>query len=111
MQSFDSICELTYIHYRAKEHLGSGQFGTVERGLWRRDGKAMEVAIKTLKVPAMANGPSRLKLLQEAVIMAQFQHPNVLFLCGVAGQGETVRILLHFCSAKCMHVTIFRSCW
>lgn len=46
-----------------------------------------EVALKTLKTEENVD---MIKLLQEAVIMVQFQHPNVLYLYGVAGQDEMV---------------------
>lgn len=75
---------------RAQQHLGSGQFGSVEKGVWRRNGKEMEVALKTMK-ESEGMEEDKIKFLQEAVMMAQFQHPNVLYLCGVARQGETVR--------------------
>lgn len=73
---------------RAHQHLGSGQFGLVEKGVWRRNGKEMEVALKTLKE---GTDQDKIKFLQEAVTMVQFHHPNVLYMCGVARQGETVR--------------------
>ena len=48
----------------------------------------MEVAVKTLK----ANAPEadKVKFLQEAAIMGQFLHPNVLKLQGVVTIGEPV---------------------
>lgn len=68
---------------RTREHLGSGQFGSVASGVW----KEKEVALKTLM---KGLDMDYIKLLQEAVIMVQFQHKNVLSLYGVARSGETV---------------------
>ena len=67
--------------------MGSGQFGSVTSGVWRKGGCDKQVAIKSLKKEEDAD---KIKLLQEAVIMVQFQHPNVLYLHGAARQGDTV---------------------
>ena len=77
--------------YRIVEHLGSGQFGTVNKGVWQSPGGAMEVAIKTLKSGSLEE--DRVKFLQEAAIMGQFKHPNVVMLHGVVTVGEPVSIL------------------
>ncbi len=45
----------------------------------------MEVAVKTLK-----NKEDRVKFLQEAAIMGQFTHPNVVKMYGVITDGEPV---------------------
>ena len=78
---------------RLKDHLGSGEFGTVHRGLWTvrsDDGvrletkKAMEVAVKSIK--QTASDEMRVKFLQEAAIMGQFKHPNILQVLGIVFQ-------------------------
>ena len=66
------------------DHLGSGQFGTVNKGEWG----TMEVAVKTLKTDAKEE--DKVKFLQEAAIMGQFNHPNVVKLHGVITMGEPV---------------------
>ena len=65
-------------------HLGSGQFGSVEKGMWQ----SKEVALKTLKSDSSED--DKVKFLQEAVIMAQFRHPNVVTLYGVVSNKEPV---------------------
>ena len=70
------------------EHLGSGQFGTVNKGVWQLPGGAVEVAIKTLKPGS--DEMDQVKFLQEAAIMGQFKHPNVIKLYGVVTVGEPV---------------------
>ena len=70
------------------EQLGSGQFGQVCKGLWSIAGATMELAIKTLKQGAPEG--EKVKLLQEAAIMGQFSHPNVVKLYGVVTVGEPV---------------------
>ena len=70
--------------------LGSGQFGTVHRGVLEsgREAEGVEVAVKTLKEGT--GEEERVKFLQEAAIMAQFRHHNVVNMYGVVTQGEPV---------------------
>ena len=73
-----------------KDHLGSGQFGTVYSGVWSRtggDGKQeyevaqlTEVAVKSMK--RGASEEERTKFLQEAAIMGQFKHAYILRILG-----------------------------
>lgn len=71
-------------------YLGSGQFGTVFRGVWRRSlkGEAVKVAIKVLKDGV--KGEEKLKFLQEGAITGQFHHPNVVNMHGMVTLGEPV---------------------
>ena len=71
-----------------KGHLGSGQFGSVEQGLWKNGSIIIPVALKLLKEAATET--DKVKFLQEAAIMAQFMHPNVVSLYGVVSKGEPV---------------------
>ena len=69
--------------------LGSGEFGVVSRGRWLNVIRGpMEVAIKTLR-PA-ANVDIQVKFLQEAAIIGQFKHPNIVKLHGVVTVEEPV---------------------
>lgn len=72
--------------------MGSGQFGNVSRGAWKSPKGFMEVAVKTLL--AKEKNISRVKLLQEAAIMGQFFHPNVIKLLGVVTKKDSVRHLI-----------------
>ena len=77
----------TQLQTRIRGHLGSGQFGNVEKGTW--ESKAdLEVALKTLK--AGSEDMDKVKFLQEAAIMAQFKHPNIVILYGVVSDREPV---------------------
>ena len=51
-------------------------------------GKPIDVAVKTLKEGA--SDVNKVKFLQEAAIMGQFSHPNVVKVYGVAIEGEPV---------------------
>ena len=62
------------------EILGQGNFGFVHGGVWNSKKGRIPVAIKSLKVE---NDEKNVKFLQEAAIMGQFNHPNVLKLLGV----------------------------
>ena len=90
---------------RLLEKLGSGQFGQVCKGLWRFSGCTMEIAVKTLKPNTTEE--DRVKFLQEAAIMGQFSHPNVVKLYGVVTMGEPVSGL----KSKCLsHTIITQKC-
>ena len=63
--------------YRIGGSLGSGEFGVVSRGRWLGVVCGpVEVAIKTLR-PA-ANEDSKVSFLQEAAVIGQFKHPNIV---------------------------------
>lgn len=75
-----------------KETLGSGQFSTVKKGEWFNNSTCTEVAVKHLR----QNTPeSKVKLLQEAATMSQFNHSNVLKLHGIVTDSVHVRTMYH----------------
>ena len=73
---------------RLKKFIGSGQFGTVMKGVWLLPGGSKDVAVKTLKEDSPEE--DTVKFLQEAAIHGQFWHPNVVKLMGVVTVGEPV---------------------
>ena len=82
--------------YRIKCEIGSGHFGSVSKGEWLLrgeggeviEGEGVQVAVKVVKTEA--EEMQRVKLLQEAAIMGQFSHPNVVRLNGVVTVGDPV---------------------
>ena len=73
-----------------KGELGVGEFGVVRKGVWSVGSEEREVAVKSL-----ADGSTeekRIQFLQEAVIMSQFTHPNVITLYGVLLEEKHVSI-------------------
>ena len=56
--------------------------------LLRRDKNQVEVAVKTLKEGS--DESDKVKFLQEAAIMGQFIHHNVVEMFGVVTEGEPV---------------------
>ena len=77
---------------RLQTELGSGQFGVVYKGvLVSAEGEeGVEVAVKTLKEGS--GEEDRVKFLQEAAIMGQFKHPNVVAMYGVVIYDEPVSL-------------------
>ena len=67
--------------------LGSGAFGTVQRGVWSHsEGGSDQVVEEEVAVKSMESGESeeeRVKFLQEAIIMGQFNHPNIIAMLGI----------------------------
>ena len=88
--------------FRITEHLGSGQFGTVNKGIWQSPAGAVEVAVKTLQ--SSASQEDRVKFLQEAAINGQFRHPNVVKLLGVVTVGEPVSKKCSVCLFLCLYM-------
>ena len=95
-----SICSIL-------EQIGSGQFGTVSKGVWEYLNETMQVAVKTLT--NTASEMDRVKFLQEAAIMGQFYHPNIVRLHGVVTVGNPVSITIYhnyYESKSCCHTLI-----
>ncbi len=68
--------------------LGTGQFGTVHKAMWKaQNEKAQDVAVKIISTISVEN---RVKLLQEAAIMSQFAHPNIIRLFAVTLSEDSV---------------------
>ena len=80
---------LMFLFFRICLPLGTGNFGVVNRAIWTDStGMVYEVAVKSLSNNVSAS--ERTKLLQEAAIMGQFCHPNVLKLYGIVLQTDLV---------------------
>lgn len=77
--------------------LGSGAFGEVMKGVYCPPDGTPEftVAVKVLK--GEPSNDEREELLKEAVITAQFTHPNVVGLVGVVTSGSPYMLVLQFC--------------
>ena len=71
------------------KHLGSGQFGTVNEGVWTVGQDEISVAVKL--VSPTSSETEKVKLLREGAIMGQFDHFNVVKLHGLVTVGEPVR--------------------
>ena len=70
------------------EELGGGEFGIIYKGEWVSSLQGpVQVAVKSLR---REEEESRYKLLKEAAIMVQFNHPNVVRLYGVIDKPNKV---------------------
>lgn len=64
----------------------------MNKGLWHSPMGSLEIAVKMLQ--STATEEDRVKFLQEAAIMGQFRHPNVVKLHGVVTVGKPVSFLV-----------------
>lgn len=64
------------------------------KALWTVSDLTLELAVK--KLIAGASEDDKIKFLQEAAIMGQFSHPNVIKLHGVVTVGEPVSCGIKF---------------
>jgi serine/threonine protein kinase len=74
------------------DDLGKGAFGVVKRGKLRRGSRQQMVAAKTLSESASVD--DQLSFLQEADIMSNFSHGNVLTLLGIINTGEPIMLIM-----------------
>ena len=80
------------ITFRSLEELGIGEFGVVTLCKWKPSAnEEIEVAVKTLN--SNASDKDRLRFMQEAAIMCQFDHENVIKLQGVVAEAPTMIVL------------------
>ena len=79
-----------HIYIRLKKLILKGNFVKVHRGLWKGKRKDLDVVVKSLESDATQD--EKIKLLQEAAIMGQFHHPNILQLYGIINEEKTVRV-------------------
>lgn len=79
------------------EELGKGAFGAVYKGLLEiRPHPAYLVAVKSLH-ESLSDGGSRRELLEEAAVMAQLDHKNIVKLVGVVTVGKPIYVVIEFC--------------
>ena len=83
-----------------QDEIGSGYFGQVYKALWLTSGDqsnpfirkyTLPVAVKTLHNQTTVE--LKTSFMQEAAIMGQFSHPNVLRLLGVVSRTEPLMIV------------------
>ena len=113
------MCHYTRVHLpvdiqnplfsSVQDHVGSGHFALVHRGIWRTPQGERKVAVKELKKGA--NEEDRVKFLQEAMIMGQFNHTNVVKLYGVVTIHEPVSPSLVAQFVKCESGKHFYFMW
>lgn len=87
--------EMKRSHVKQLDILGKGNFGEVTKGLVNEQNGIPDylVAVKV----HLGEYQGRQEMLQEAAVMAQFKHPNVVQLVGVVTAGDPLLIVLEFC--------------
>ncbi|KAG8174097.1 hypothetical protein JTE90_027468 [Oedothorax gibbosus] len=80
------------------EKVGEGQFGCVFEGVLQllEEAETVKVAIKTLHEHTWSNPKTVESFLREALVMKDFDHPNVLSCSGVLRGGQRPSIVLPF---------------
>ena len=102
-----------------QDEIGSGQFGQVYKALWHTSGEqstpfikkdALPVAVKTLH--STSTTEMKTTFIQEAAIMGQFSHPNVLRLLGIVSRTEPFMIVTELMHAELRKFAfLLRSCF
>ena len=88
---------------RLGKKLGEGYFATVHSAEWTSPHYGVfRVAVKKLK--SSASTEERVRFLQEALIMAQFFHPNIVQLCGMI--QDTTQVCVCVCACVRMSVRV-----
>ena len=75
---------------RMGQFLGKGQFAYVHKAVWVSQCGEIEVAVKELR--RGTSNKDRVRFLQEAAIMSQFNHPGIVKLYGVVKEKKPVSV-------------------
>ena len=102
-----------------QDEIGSGQFGQVYKALWHTSGEqsipfnrkdALPVAVKMLH--STSTTEMKTTFIQEAAIMGQFSHPNVLRLLGIVSRTEPFMIVTELMHIELLKFSfLLRSCF
>ena len=79
--------------------LGSGAFGVVYKGVWQSPRGPIDVALKMAREDAPES--EKIKMLQEAAIMKQFNYPFIVKMYGAVTLSDPVSCLLQTVFFKC----------
>ncbi len=74
------------MYYSVGSVIDCDQGGDVYKGKWNYRNCTMDVAVKILKPGS--NGSQIIMFFQEAIILNQLKHPNVITLYGVVRRGR-----------------------
>ncbi|ELT94628.1 hypothetical protein CAPTEDRAFT_178598 [Capitella teleta] len=89
------------------EKLGAGNFGSVMKGVFRRGGQLIPVAVKTLKQDELPNAES--ELMKEARLMANLQHRNIVRMIGVC-RSDMIMLVLELAPLGPLNKYLKRAC-
>jgi ligand-binding sensor domain-containing protein/tRNA A-37 threonylcarbamoyl transferase component Bud32 len=91
--------------YRLMEKIGGGGMGTIYSAHYIRD-KSQTVAIKILKDELFAEVRSKNRFKQEAAIIDQLEHPNILKIIERGEHQQKLYIVMEFLQGKTLEETI-----
>ncbi|CAI5447570.1 unnamed protein product [Caenorhabditis angaria] len=85
------------------DKLGSGAFGQVWKGKWKRmnEGEEVQVAVKRLKEGNIKKAMLK-EFVREAKLMMNLSHPNLVRFVGIAPTEEPLMILLELAGNGCL---------
>ena len=83
--------------------LGAGKFGFVFDGCYNDPDIASTYPVAVKQVREDAPEDAHLEFVEEATLMAQLQHTNVVRMAGVITKGQPILVVLEYCSGG--HVT------
>lgn len=72
----------------------NGQFSAISKAVWKTGTNKYRVAVKSATVQNQMK--EHLLLLQEAVIMGQFRHPNVMTIYGVVNEMHSAMLVIEY---------------
>eukprot|EP00731_Ephydatia_muelleri_P018655 Em0011g695a len=75
-----------------KEDITSGQFSAVSKAVWKNGEHRYQVAIKSATVQTQVK--EHTLMLQEAAIMGQFIHPNIVSIYGVVNERHSAMLVI-----------------
>jgi focal adhesion kinase 1 len=83
-------CYIPQQAVRITKLIGKGFFATVHMGVWDTGTKNIEIAVKRLN--DNTDREYRVKFLQEAAIIGQFNHPHIIKLIGVIPEDKQLGV-------------------
>ncbi|OZC12554.1 protein tyrosine kinase, partial [Onchocerca flexuosa] len=87
---------ISHDRVRLQDELGQGAFGRVFKGVLQVGHTYLTVAVKTF-IGQTSDKVKRVSFLQEAKIMREYKHENLVQFIGIACQKEPLMIIVEFC--------------
>ncbi|WKX91727.1 hypothetical protein Q1695_010058 [Nippostrongylus brasiliensis] len=92
--------ELKHCMVSLKKRLGKGSYGSVYKGVLKKDHQQIDVAVKLLTHMSPENS---LALWKEARVMMMYDHPNVVRMYGVANDLEPFYLVMELVSGGALN--------
>lgn len=84
--------------YHLKQRIGSGGMGTVYRAT--QESLNRQVAVKILNLDAASNKIQRRRFIQEAHLLAQLQHPNLVQCYDIGQTEDLIYLVMEFVQGR-----------